>query len=96
VQTTRVFVRDSTVVTPYAFLLFGGDISVKHEEAELAVDGWIQFRGVARTGVLFKEVRRVWESLLVNKIENPSRSFREMCGGDLIEVIARLVATEGD
>lgn len=31
VKTTKVYVRDCTMVTPYPLLLFGGEIVVKHE-----------------------------------------------------------------
>jgi hypothetical protein len=31
VKTTKVYVRDCTMVTPYPLLLFGGQIVVKHE-----------------------------------------------------------------
>jgi len=37
VQTTKVFIRDSTTITPYCLLLFGGNIAVKHERSNSAL-----------------------------------------------------------
>lgn len=31
VETSKVYLRDTTVVSPYDLLLFGGDISVQHQ-----------------------------------------------------------------
>lgn len=90
VQTTRVYIRDSTLVPPLAFLLFGGELSIKHEEATVTIDGWITFRIPARTAVLFKEVRRAWDSLLIAKIESPERKLRDMKGGAIMSAIAKL------
>ena len=95
VQTSRVYLRDSTYVSPLAFLMFGGDIAIRHEEGEVTVDGWIHFRAPARSAVLLKEARRTWEALLVAKIENPSQSFRTMRGGGLVAAIAKMAEAEG-
>jgi hypothetical protein len=35
IKTSRVFIRDCTVVSPYALLLFGGPITVKHESGQV-------------------------------------------------------------
>jgi len=95
VQTSRVYLRDSTYVSPLGFLLFGGEITVKHEESEVVVDGWINFKAPARTAVLLKEARRAWEALLDAKIDNPSQSFRGMRGGGLVAAIAKMAESEG-
>lgn len=72
VKTSKVFIRDCTVVSPYSMLLFGGKVEVQHEKGTVTVDGWITFRAQARIGVLVRELRRVLELLLVEKIQNPS------------------------
>lgn len=43
VQSTRVYLRDTTLVSAYPLLLFGGDIKVQHLQKLLLVDNWIKF-----------------------------------------------------
>ena len=57
VATSKVFVRDCTMVPPYALLLFGGTLVVRHAERKLVVDGWIKFEADAKVGVLVKRAR---------------------------------------
>ncbi|XP_033098056.1 ATP-dependent RNA helicase dhx29-like [Anneissia japonica] len=44
VKQSRVFLRDSTLISPYHLLLFGGALAIKHRERIVSVDGWIQFK----------------------------------------------------
>ena len=39
-----MYVRDTSVVSPYALLLFGGAIDVQHTQKLISLDGWIRFR----------------------------------------------------
>ena len=63
--------HDATVVPPIALLLFGGAIEVKHRERTVEVDGWIRFEASLKTGVLFKELRRALQGLLLRKLQDP-------------------------
>ena len=38
VKTSRTFLRDCTVVSPLALLLFGGPLNIVHESAYIALD----------------------------------------------------------
>ena len=49
VQTTAVFLRDTTPVTPFTLLLFGGAIQVQHSTGAVTVDKWIQFSASGNT-----------------------------------------------
>ena len=71
VATTRVFLRDSTVVSAFALLLFGGKIAVDHDKSIVSVDGWICFRTTAGLGVLCKLVREELNDILLNMVESP-------------------------
>ncbi|XP_006232012.1 ATP-dependent RNA helicase DHX29 isoform X1 [Rattus norvegicus] len=44
VRYARVYLRETTLITPFPVLLFGGDIEVQHRERLLSVDGWIYFQ----------------------------------------------------
>lgn len=37
VETSKVYMRDTTVISPYDLLLFGGDISVQHQVSPFLV-----------------------------------------------------------
>ncbi|XP_012873959.1 PREDICTED: ATP-dependent RNA helicase DHX29 [Dipodomys ordii] len=44
IRYARVFLRETTLITPFPVLLFGGDIEVQHRERLLSIDGWIYFQ----------------------------------------------------
>ncbi|KAF0707039.1 hypothetical protein AaE_013799 [Aphanomyces astaci] len=92
VQTSKIFVRESTMVAPYALLLFGGELTVQHEKGLLHVDGWIKFHAVARIGVLVKALRHQLDHLLAVKVTDPSL---DLSSSHLIDAICDLLITEG-
>jgi HrpA-like RNA helicase len=70
-MTRKLYVRDLTVVSPFALLLFGGALQVFHEEGVVTVDEWLKFR-IARTpATLVKHLRAQMESMLLRKIVTP-------------------------
>ena len=93
VQTTGVYVRDCSTVTPYQLLLFGGKIEVRHAEGTLSLDRWATFKAPARVGVLLKEIRARLDGVLRDKIERPDEDVLAS-GGPVVEAILRLLDTE--
>lgn len=70
-QTRKLYIRDATVVSPFALLLFGGALQVYHTEGIVTVDEWLKFR-IARTpATLVKHLRSQMESMLLRKIVAP-------------------------
>lgn len=49
IRYARVYLRETTLITPFPVLLFGGDIEVQHRERLISVDGWIYFQVHATT-----------------------------------------------
>jgi ATP-dependent RNA helicase DHX57 len=92
VKTSKVFLRQSTMVPAYALLLFGGEIRVKHERQAITVDTWLQFEAPARIAVLIRELRMKVDSLLLQKIQQPSVNISS---SPVIEVLIRLLTTDG-
>jgi len=92
VKTSKVFVRDATAVPPYSLLLFGGNIDVQHERKLLCIDGWIHFRAQPRVGVLVRELRRVLDRLLDEKIVNPNL---DISNTDVLLAIKKLLIGSG-
>uniref|UniRef100_A0AAV1SZW2 RNA helicase n=1 Tax=Peronospora matthiolae TaxID=2874970 RepID=A0AAV1SZW2_9STRA len=92
VQTSKIFVRESTMVNPYALLLFGGHLEVIHEKNLLTLDNFIRFTAVARIGVLIKSIRYHLDRLLMEKIADPSADIAQ---SDLVTAISCLLKSEG-
>ncbi|XP_010065338.2 DExH-box ATP-dependent RNA helicase DExH7, chloroplastic isoform X1 [Eucalyptus grandis] len=71
VETGKVFLRDTTIVSPYSILLFGGSIDIQHKSGVLIIDGWLKLMAPAQTAVIFKELRLMLHSVLKSLIRNP-------------------------
>eukprot|EP00252_Welwitschia_mirabilis_P022645 TRINITY_DN6191_c0_g1_i1.p1 TRINITY_DN6191_c0_g1~~TRINITY_DN6191_c0_g1_i1.p1 ORF type:complete len:1460 (-),score=349.95 TRINITY_DN6191_c0_g1_i1:511-4890(-) len=71
VQTSKIFLRDTTLISPYSVLLFGGSINIKHQTGSVDVDGWLKMNAPAQTAVLFKELRLSLHSILKELIQKP-------------------------
>ena len=93
VLTSKPFIRDSTMVSPYALLLFGGMIEVLHEKGQISVDKWIVFKSPARVGILARELRKQLDMLLVNKFEDASIDIASN-GRAVTDAIIKLLSTE--
>lgn len=71
VETSKVFVRECSMVPVYAMLLFGGEVTVDHEKSALMVDGWARFQASAKVGVLVRELRARLSQLMEYKVRCP-------------------------
>lgn len=71
--TSKIFLRDATVVRPYALLMFGGDVGVMHQEGLLTVGGdtWAKFDAAPRVGVLVRGLRRALDDVLLRLFDAP-------------------------
>ncbi|XP_055863489.1 ATP-dependent RNA helicase dhx29-like isoform X1 [Biomphalaria glabrata] len=77
VKVSQVYLRTTSIVTPYSLLLFGGAIDVQHTQKLVLLDSWIQFKAMAKTGVIFKEVRLLLNSILEKKLQTPSLNISD-------------------
>uniref|UniRef100_A0A3P8WRP0 ATP-dependent RNA helicase DHX29 n=1 Tax=Cynoglossus semilaevis TaxID=244447 RepID=A0A3P8WRP0_CYNSE len=71
VKYTKIYLRDTTLISPFPMLLFGGDIDIQHRERLITLDGWMHFQAPVRIGVIFKHLRKLMDTLLQKKLENP-------------------------
>ena len=93
VKTTKVYLRDATLVGAYPLLLFGGKIKVDHARATATCDGWIRFRAAPRVAVLFKNLRKELDATLMRKIADPSLDVDADSAG-LVRTIVELLESE--
>lgn len=83
--------RDTTIISPYSLLLFGGAINVQHQLGLVTVDGWLKVAAPAQTAVLFKELRLTLQSVLNGLIRNPQRAAVQ---NEVVESIIHLLLEE--
>ena len=93
-KTSQVFLRDCTVVSPAAILLFGGSLKVDHTAGKVTVDGWVQVRATGKTAALVRGLRQGLHALLQRKISNPQEEFARSNGSKVIEAIVKLLNWE--
>ncbi|XP_066096955.1 ATP-dependent RNA helicase DHX29 [Saccopteryx bilineata] len=93
IRYARVYLRETTLVTPFPVLLFGGDIEVQHRERLLSVDGWIHFQAPVKIAVIFKQLRVLIDSVLRKKLENPKMSLEN---DKILQIITELIKTENN
>lgn len=97
VKTSKVYIREATVVTPYSLLLFGGEIKVNHRERSVVMDDWLPFACAPRTAVLIKQLREELFKLFSLKIDSPELELAELGNSNsqaVIEVISKLLQEE--
>ncbi|XP_033625049.1 ATP-dependent RNA helicase DHX29-like [Asterias rubens] len=91
VKLSRVFIRDSSLVSPYPLLLFGGALAVQHREKVISVDDWIKFQAPAKTAVIFKELRNLLNLMLIKKLSQPSLHIQDE---KIIQILMELIQSE--
>lgn len=100
IKTSRVFIRDCSMVSVYPLVLFGGgQVNVQLQRGAFVVsldDGWIRFVAAShQVAELVKELRCELDQLLQDKIKNPSM---DLCscprGSRIISMIVKLITTQ--
>ncbi|XP_017226495.1 DExH-box ATP-dependent RNA helicase DExH7, chloroplastic isoform X2 [Daucus carota subsp. sativus] len=92
VETNRVFLRDTTIISPYSILLFGGSINLQHQTGLVIIDGWLKLKAPAQTAVLFKELRATLHSILKELIGKPQT--RAIADNEVMRSIIHLLLEE--
>ncbi|KAK2896458.1 hypothetical protein Q8A67_010946 [Cirrhinus molitorella] len=100
VKTSRVFIRDCSMVCVYPMVLFGGgQVSVELQRGQFIIsldDGWIKFAAASHeVAELVKELRWELDQLLEEKIKNPSMDLISCPRGSrIIHTIVSLISTQ--
>eukprot|EP01025_Chloroclados_australasicus_P059010 TRINITY_DN744_c0_g3_i1.p2 TRINITY_DN744_c0_g3~~TRINITY_DN744_c0_g3_i1.p2 ORF type:complete len:397 (-),score=46.26 TRINITY_DN744_c0_g3_i1:343-1404(-) len=92
IETTKVYVREASMVPIYSLLLFGGQITVKHDSGLLLLDNWATFKAPAKIAVLVKQLREQVHQLLQQKIKDPGLQFD---GNQVITAMMELLRSDG-
>ncbi|KAJ3133163.1 hypothetical protein HK100_004618 [Physocladia obscura] len=71
VLTSKVYLRDATMVSPWPILMFGGPLTVDHEGRTISVGKNVKYQAFPRIAVLANGLRRHLDQVLEEKIEEP-------------------------
>lgn len=93
VETHKVFLRDTTIISPFCLLLFGGSISIQHQIGMVTIDGWLKLTAPAQTAVLFKELRLTLQSILNELIRKPKNIA--IVDNEVVRSMVHLLLEEG-
>ena len=92
VRTSKPFLRDVTECNAYALLLFGGEIQIQAAKGIVTVDDWVDLSANSRIGALIGGLRRRIDSLLAEKIVNPTIDVSSL---PEVQLVVKLVRTQG-
>jgi ATP-dependent RNA helicase DHX57 len=92
VRTSKPFLRDITECNAYALLLFGGELQIQAAKGIVIVDNWVELSANARIGSLIGGLRRRIDSLLAEKIVNPTIDVSSL---PEVQLVVKLVRTQG-
>jgi hypothetical protein len=94
IKTSKVYIRDSSSISPYALAFFGGGrLTCDKKQGILNLDdGWIRFSVKLKDASVIEAVRTAFDELLQMKIENPELDVSKT---NLVKEIVRLVTKQG-
>ncbi|XP_038072636.1 putative ATP-dependent RNA helicase DHX57 [Patiria miniata] len=100
IKTSKVYIRDCSMVSVYPLLLFGGcDLSINMDRGRFIIsldEGWIRFNvATVEVAELVRELRLELDQLLQDKIQQPNM---DLCtcprGSRIITAIVQLITTQ--
>ncbi|CAM9202651.1 unnamed protein product [Chrysoparadoxa australica] len=97
VHTSSVYISESTQVSPYALMLFGGALRVSPASSKVSMthssgQDWIRFTAMARIAALINRLRERLDVLLWEKIEDPEK---DITGVKEVQALVELLKTDG-
>ena len=90
-KTSRVYIRDVTIVDPYPLLLFGGKLTTEKINGRVVVasgDGFVKFAATERVATLIQELKLALNEQLREKITDPSIDLTQT---QIVQAIIKLV-----
>lgn len=91
-QTSKLFVREASMVPVYSLLLFGGSLDIDMAHSIISVDGWAEFKAPASIGILVKGLRAELDAVLAAKIRDPGL---ELSNSKAAAAVMELLSTDG-
>jgi hypothetical protein len=92
VSSPKTFLRDTTEITAYSLLFFGGKLEAQYLEGTVTVDSWIKFSAPGRICSLVQALRRDLDSLISEKLADPTTDITK---SSALEAVCSLLSTDG-
>jgi ATP-dependent RNA helicase DHX36 len=92
VKTTKIFLRTTSVVTPYPLILFSEKMKIEGDCVTL--DGWIFFKISKEIANLLRELRVEMVRVLVDKLKNPEIDISSSDSSELMEGLMSMIQNE--
>jgi ATP-dependent RNA helicase DHX57 len=94
VKTSQTFLRETSMVSPYTLLLFGGPIQFLDNYSEIAVGNFVSMHCNRDDGILLSKLREQLDSTLRAKINDPTLKW-ESTSSHIVSAIVKLLTEEG-
>eukprot|EP00946_MAST-07B_sp_MAST-7B-sp1_P001524 g1524.t1 len=91
-MTTRMYMYDTNVVTPYMLFLWGGNVAFSYADEIIRIDDWIELKSTAEAFTLFKRLRAEIQRTLASRIENPNSDTSAQDERIVIDAISVLLS----
>ena len=95
-MTSRMYLYDTNVVTPYMLFLWGDKVDFSYAEETIRIDDWIEFKSTAEAFTLFKRLRAEIQKTLAMRIEDPNSDAIARDERILIDAVSVLFNSERD
>uniref|UniRef100_A0A0D6R7W2 Uncharacterized protein n=1 Tax=Araucaria cunninghamii TaxID=56994 RepID=A0A0D6R7W2_ARACU len=96
VKTTSIYIRDSTNISDYALLMFGGNLTPSQNGREIEMlGGYLHFSASERTLQLVQNLRAELDRLLQRKIDSPGLDINVLGKGVVAAVVELLQSANG-
>lgn len=89
-STSKIFLRDTTMVNAMALVLFGGKLDVDHYGKVVRMDSFLSFESFPRIAVLVNGLRKLLDDILRQKIESPTIRIYD---SDVVKVLLKLLVS---
>lgn len=89
----RVSISKTAFVSPLCLMIFGSDLLVLHTKRRVSIDGWIELAAAAKSAIIFREIRALFDGFLVAVFEDArSAALRNVLDAVVEDVVQLLVA----
>jgi ATP-dependent RNA helicase DHX57 len=92
IHTSKMYLRDTTCVSVWPALMFGGDLDVDFHHNVITMDTYFKFDAAPRISALTYGLRKLLDKELALKIEDPTRDVLNTPVG---QVITKLFTADG-
>ena len=92
VTNSKAYLRDTTEVTAFPLLFFGGKLEAQYLEGTVTCDSWIKFSAPGRLVALVQGLRKELDAILLKKISDPTF---DLSTNSVIPVVCKLLDKNG-